>query len=303
MERIIVRVLILGANGMLGHKLFQLLGTQYDVWGTVRSGPENYRQYGIFDTSRLISGVDALDIDSVMRAFAHVHPDYVINCIGIVKQLKEAKDPYLSINVNALFPHRLARLCQACNSRLVHISTDCVFSGRRGFYTEVDVADADDIYGRTKFLGEVGSSGCLTLRTSIIGRELASTRGLVEWFLSQRGGKIKGYSRAIFSGFTTLSLARIVGQIIDKHQLSGVYQVSSEPIDKYTLLCLLRDAYSVSVDIEPYPDVQIDRSLDSARFRTLLGFTPPSWPEMVSEMAADPTPYDCWQHPTMNKAQ
>jgi dTDP-4-dehydrorhamnose reductase len=164
-------------------------------------------------------------------------------------------------------------------------------------YTEDDISDAEDLYGRTKFLGEVGGSGCLTLRTSIIGRELRTTSGLVEWFLSNRGSKVRGYTRAIYSGFTTLALAQIIADVLERHPgLSGVYHVSSEPINKYDLLCLLRDAFGLHIEIEPYPDVQIDRSLDSRRFRAATGFVSPAWPEMIHAMAADPTPYERWRN-------
>jgi dTDP-4-dehydrorhamnose reductase len=163
-------------------------------------------------------------------------------------------------------------------------------------YVEEDVADAEDLYGRTKYLGEIDGAGCLTLRTSIIGRELQTSSGLVEWFLSNHGGTVRGFSRAIYSGFTTLALARIIAGVLEHHPtLNGLYHVSSEPIDKYQLLRLLRDAYDLSIGIEPYPEVQIDRSLDSSRFRALTGLQPPTWPDMIRQMAEDATPYRKWR--------
>lgn len=291
-----MRLLILGANGMLGHKLWQTCRDRYDVWATVRSRYTEYARYGLFTPERLIEGVDAFDMDSVVRALAQVRPDVVVNCIGVIKQLPAAKDPIISLTVNSLFPHRLANLCQATGARLIHISTDCVFSGRKGMYTEDDVPDAEDLYGRTKFLGEVSGPGCLTLRTSIVGRELSTSSGLVEWFLGNRGRRIPGYRRAIYSGFTTLAIANIITQVIDGFpELSGVYHVSSEPISKYELLCLVRDAYRIAVEIEPDDDVCIDRSLDSRRFREAAGFVPADWPDMIREMADDPTPYEQWR--------
>ena len=171
-----------------------------------------------------------------------------------------------------------------------------MFSGLKGKYTEDDVADAKDLYGRSKLLGEVGGSGCLTLRTSIIGRELRTTQGLLEWFLSNRGGRVPGYTEAIYSGFTTLVMSRIIADVLEHHpDLSGTYHVSSEPIDKYRLLCLVRDAFHLAITIEPSSNVQIDRSLDSSRFRARTGYVPPSWEEMISEMTSDPTPYDRWR--------
>jgi dTDP-4-dehydrorhamnose reductase len=292
-----MRVLILGGAGMLGHKLWQVYQDRFDTWVTVRSSYHDYTSYNLFDPQRTLGGIDAFDFDTVMRAFAQVRPQVVINCIGIIKQLSTAKDPIISLTVNALFPHRLANLCQAVGARLVHISTDCVFSGRKGMYTENDISDAEDLYGRTKFLGEVGGSGSLTLRTSIIGRELCTTSGLVEWFLTNRGGHVRGYTKAIYSGFTTLALARIIAEVLEQQPaLSGVYQVSSEPINKYDLLCQLRDTFNLQIEIEPYAEVQIDRSLDSRCFRAITGFVPPAWPEMIREMAADPAPYEQWRN-------
>lgn len=291
-----MRVLILGAAGMLGHKLWQVYRERFDTWATVRiSSYQAYTTYdSLFDAQRLIGGVDAIHFDTVVRALATIRPDAVINCIGIIKQLKEAKDPIASLTINSLFPHQLANLCQAAGARLIHLSTDCVFSGRKGMYTEDDISDAEDVYGRTKFLGEVHTPGCLTIRTSIIGRELYTTNGLVEWFLSNQGGKVRGFTQAIYSGFTTLELANIIAEVFEQHtNLSGVYQVSAEPINKNDLLGLIRDAFNMHVEIEPFADVQIDRSLDSSRFRAATGYVAPAWQAMVQAMADDArnTPY------------
>jgi dTDP-4-dehydrorhamnose reductase len=291
-----MRVVVLGATGMLGHKLWQVCRDRFDTWAVGRTTCGEYARYGLFDPDHFMGGVDVFDFDSIVRAFAVLRPKVVVNCIGIVKQLPTAKDPVASLTVNSLFPHRLAALCQATGARLIHISTDCVFSGKKGMYTEEDIPDAGDLYGRTKYLGEVGGPGCLTLRTSIIGRELRTSNGLVEWFLSNRGGKVRGYTRAIFSGLTTLALARVIANVMEQHpQLQGIYHVSSEPISKYELLCLLREAFRVEVEIEPYPAVQVDRSLDSSRFREATGFIPQTWSEMIQELASDPTPYDQWR--------
>lgn len=292
-----MRVLILGAAGMLGHKLCQLYRERYETWATVRSSAQEFASYELLAPERILSGVDASDFNTIIRAVARVRPNVVINCIGIIKQLPTAQDPIISIAVNSLFPHQLANLCQASGARLFHISTDCVFSGRKGMYTEADVSDAEDLYGRSKFLGETSSSGCLTLRTSIIGRELQTTSGLVEWFLSNRGRMVRGFSEAIYSGFTTHALAKIIAYLIDtQQQLNGLWQVSSEPINKYDLLVQMRDAYQLPIEITADSSVVIDRSLDSNLFRTTTGFAPPSWQSMITEMAADPTPYDTWRN-------
>jgi dTDP-4-dehydrorhamnose reductase len=291
-----MRVLILGAAGMLGHKLYQLYSDRFDVWASVRTDYHAYEHYNLFDPERIIGGVDAFNLDTVMNALAEVRPEVVINCIGVIKQLATARDPIISLTVNSLFPHHVANLCRAAGARFIHISTDCVFNGRNGMYTEADPSDAEDLYGRTKFLGEVDAPGALTLRTSIIGRELNGASGLVEWFLSNRGGTVRGFRQAIYTGFTTQALAEIIADVIENHpELSGVYQVSSACINKYDLLVMLRDAYHADIEIEPYDEFRIDRSLDSSRFRTETGFTPPAWEAMIREMADDPTPYDSWR--------
>jgi dTDP-4-dehydrorhamnose reductase len=250
----------------------------------------------MFDPAKTVSGVDVLNLDTVSDAIARIRPQAVINCVGIIKQLPTALDPVLSLTINSLLPHRLQRLCVAGSARLIHMSTDCVFNGRKGMYTEDDPSDALDLYGRTKFLGETAGPGALTIRSSIIGRELSTASGLVEWFLSQRGRPVEGYTRAIYTGFTTLEMSRIIRRVLVDHpDLHGTVQVSSEPINKYDLLVLLRKAYGMDVGIAPTDRVEIDRSLDSTRFRSLTGFVPPSWPAMIDEIAADPTPYDTWR--------
>jgi dTDP-4-dehydrorhamnose reductase len=291
-----MRVLILGGTGMLGHKLWQAYRTRFDSWVTIRRSFSDYACYGLFDRERTLDGIDASDFDLVLRAFAIARPQVVINCIGIVKQLPEAKDPIASLTLNSLFPHLLANLCETSGVLLIHVSTDCVFSGRKGIYTEEDVADATDFYGRTKYLGEVVGPTTLTLRTSIIGRELKSANGLVEWFLSCRGSRVKGYTKAIYSGFTTLALSKIIADILEKHpHLRGLYHVASEPIDKYHLLTMISEVARIPIELEPSPDVRIDRSLDSRRFQAATGFVPPSWKEMLREMVEDPTPYEQWR--------
>ncbi len=220
-------------------------------------------------------------------------PDVIINAVGIIKQLPTSKEVVETLKINSIFPHQLAQIAQASGARLITISTDCVFNGRKGNYTEKDISDAEDLYGRSKNLGEVSAPGCLTLRTSIIGRELQTSHSLVEWFLSNRGKKVKGYTEAIYSGFPTIILADIITDLIENHKnLQGLYHVSSETISKFDLLCLLKDFYKVPIEIEPYADFEIDRSLDSSKFRKETGFAPLGWEEMIEKMAQDPTPYD-----------
>jgi dTDP-4-dehydrorhamnose reductase len=281
---------------MLGHKLWQRALPRFETTATVRSAARFFVDRGYPEQS-VLPHVDVSDGSSLVRAFASARPDVVINCIGVVKQLASAHDPLLSISRNSLLPHQLADLSRAAGARLIHISTDCVFSGRKGMYTEDDVSDAEDLYGRSKFLGEVDGPGCLTLRTSIIGRELSTRNGLVEWFLSNRSKSVNGYSRAIFSGLTTNALSDLILDLIESSpDLHGLYHVSADPIDKYDLLHMLNDAYDAGVQIRRDESVVIDRSLDSSRFRAATSFAPRPWPEMIAAMAADPTPYDEWRN-------
>lgn len=279
------RVLVLGVSGMLGNAVFRVFAQSdgYSVMGSARSAgvlrllPSELRE-------QVVCGVDIENTDSLMRLFTLARPDVVINCVGLIKQLAEAEDPLAAIPINALLPHRVARLCDVAGARLIHMSTDCVFSGSRGMYREQDVSDAKDLYGRSKYLGEVDYPHAVTLRTSIIGHELSSAHGLVGWFLAQQG-PVKGYARAIFSGLPTVELARVMRDfVVPNPELRGLYHVSAEPINKFELLKLVAQAYGKSIKITPDEKLEIDRSLDSSRFREITGYQPPAWPELVRRM-------------------
>lgn len=282
-----VRVLVLGATGMLGSTVLRLLAKspKFDVFGSVRST----QSLSLFPSNlakRLICGVDMDNIDSISSLFQEVRPNVVINCIGLVKQLKDSNNPLASIPINALLPHQLARLCEASGARLVHMSTDCVFSGLKGMYTEADVSDAQDLYGRSKFLGEVDYPHAITLRTSIIGHELNSAHGLVNWFLAQEGS-VKGFTNAIFSGLPTDELAKVIRDfVIPNPVLQGIYHVAAEPISKYDLLNLVNQEYKKGLEIQPDNQLIIDRSLNAQRFQQVTGYQAPSWPELISQMHA-----------------
>jgi len=291
-----MRILVFGASGMLGHKLIQQLSPHAEVWGTVRGPAEMLTRYGLFDASRIVPNIDAGDATSIFSAISETKPDVVINAVGVVKQLPSAKDFIGTLSINSLFPHRLAQLSAEFGFRLLTISTDCVFDGVQGNYTESDKTNADDLYGKSKNLGEVTYGNALTLRTSIIGRELNTRHSLVEWFLSNEGGSVKGFTNAIYSGFPTLILADIIKSLIFDHpELTGLYHVSSEPINKYELLNLIKTYYEADIRIEPSGEFRIDRSLDSTRFREATDFRPQSWELMIEKMASDPTPYNKWR--------
>ena len=269
---------------MLGNRAWMALRQQLDTYVTLRGEFSKYEPYGLFDKERTVCNVDALEFSTIEKAIAEIKPDVVLNCIGIIKQLSDSKDYLKSIEINALFPHKLLQICQKTNTRLIHISTDCVFSGKKGGYRESDPTDALDLYGKTKFLGEVSYGAALTVRTSIIGRELNSKHGLLEWFLDQKGGRVRGYKQAVFNGFTTKALCDIILDIIIRHKgLKGLYHVSSEPIDKFSLLSLINEIYGLKVEIEPDNEFTCDRSLNCQAFSKLTGFKPLSWRQMITE--------------------
>lgn len=282
-----MRILVLGGDGMLGHRLLASLRDRHEVRVTLRQDLPAYREFGLFDAANAYTGIDARALGRLAEVVADARPDAVVNAIGIVKQREDANAAIPSIEINALLPHRLAALCHAAGARLVHISTDCVFSGRKGGYTEDDAPDAVDLYGRTKLLGEVAEANTITLRTSMIGTQIVRKSGLVEWFLAQRG-RIRGYRRAIFSGFTTAELARIIELVLTRlPAASGVYHVSSDAISKHDLLGLINERLGLGIDIAPDDEFVCDRSLDSTRFRRLSGYRPPDWPAMVDELAQE----------------
>lgn len=281
-----MRILILGVSGMLGHTLFTELSKNdtLNVFGTVRTSRGLSQWFSPSLLEKVRSDVDGDNFDTVIRSFAAIQPEVVINCIGLIKQLPMASDPLTAIAVNAQLPHRISLVCRTAGARLVHVSTDCIFKGDKGGYTEKDNSDAVDLYGRTKYLGEVEYPHCITLRTSIIGHELKGKYGLIEWFLSQEG-KVKGFTKAIYSGFPTIEIANIIiKHIIPDTTLSGLYQVSSDPISKYDFLKLVAKRYDKKIEIIPTDELRIDRSLDSTIFRNKTGYTPPSWPDLVDRM-------------------
>jgi dTDP-4-dehydrorhamnose reductase len=291
-----VKILILGASGMLGHKMFLHLSSyeNLDIFATARNKDTWSKLLPPELSENLFLNIDVNDFDSLVRAIVFIKPELVINCIGVVKQGYYGQDPLVNISINALLPHKIAQICEEVGTRLLHISTDCVFSGNKGNYSETDFSDANDLYGRCKLLGEVSYPHCLTLRTSIIGHELQSQLGLIEWFFAQKD-KVQGYTRHIYSGFPTVELASIIARyIIPNVRISGVYHLSSDPISKYELLKLVALKYNQEIVIEPYDDTFCDRSLDSSKLRNLIGFSPPSWPEMIDKMYQDylSIPYD-----------
>ena len=279
-------ILVLGATGMLGNTVMRRFASRdCNVYGSARTD-RLLRHLPEAVSDRIVVGVDVDDTDQLLRLFSRVKPSAVVNCVGIIKQLSVANDALSAIPINSLLSHRLAVLCAAASARLIHISTDCVFSGNRGGYVEDDPADAQDLYGRTKHLGEVDYENAVTLRTSIIGHELGSSIGLLGWFLSSEG-EVNGFRRAIFSGVPTIELSDIIhDQVIPRPGLRGVYHIAAEPISKYELLQLVAKVYRKKITIVPDDRVIIDRSLNAERFRAATGYQPPNWAALIEKMYA-----------------
>ena len=272
---------------MLGHEAIRVLAPDFEVWGSCRR-PEELPDLGV-PAERILGGLDATDPQSAYELIERVNPDLVINAVGIVKHLADAESAIPSITVNSLWPHVLADACAQNGARMVHVSTDCVFSGSRGMYTEDDVPDAFDLYGRSKLVGEVTDrENAVTIRTSIIGWQATGSNGLMAWFASHRNERLRGFTKAVFSGLTTRVLTQVIRDVIMPNPtLSGLWHVSAEPIDKYTLLTSAAEHLGWGVSITPSEELVIDRSLDSTRFRERTKWTPQSWDEMLAGLAAE----------------
>lgn len=284
-----MKILVLGVTGMLGNAVFRVFSADpaHEIWGTLR-GQAGLRHFAQPSHGRLISGVDVLDQDALVAVLGKVRPNVVINCVGLIKQLADAKDPLTALPINAMLPHRLARLCNLAGARLIHVSTDCVFAGRKGNYVESDLSDAEDLYGKSKYIGELHDApNAITLRTSIIGHELDSNHALIDWFLAQEGS-VRGFGKAIFSGLPTVELARVMKDfVLTNPALSGLYHVAADPIAKLELLQLVASRYGKQIEICPDDALVIDRSLDGSRFREATGYVAPDWPELIRRMHAD----------------
>jgi len=281
-----MRVLVLGGDGMLGHEMLRQLRPSHDVAVTLRQSADAYAGMPELADATRFHGVDVRRPDAVPEVLAAFRPEAVVNAVGLVKQRPDGQSPLPALEVNAVFPHRLALLCRAAEARLVHLGTDCVFSGRRGHYTEADEPDAHDVYGLTKLLGEVDDGTALTLRTSIIGLELKGGTSLVEWFLAQQG-QVRGFTGAIYTGVTTMELSRLIDRLLSKEpELTGRWHVASTPISKHDLLRdLARLLHRSDVEVVPDDSFACDRSLDASALREAVGYVAPTWDQMLAELA------------------
>jgi dTDP-4-dehydrorhamnose reductase len=282
-----MRILIIGGDGMLGHTLYQYLKTKHSVKVTLRQPYENYKKYQIFEKENVFCNIDIQQLQPLAEVLAAFKPEAVINCVGLIKQRPDKENIALNLEVNALFPHQLSLLCQKIAARLIHMSTDCVFDGKQGNYCETDLCNAEDTYGKTKFLGELHEPHTITLRTSIIGYELKNKQSLLEWVLSQKNGTIQGYTNALYSGFTTHEMARIIERVLlhyPKHH--GLYHVASNCINKHELLSLINQYFELNINVLKNNEFTCFRNLNGQFFNQDFSYVPPSWETMISELAA-----------------
>jgi len=291
------RVLILGGGGTLGHKLWQFLPVKFhDTYVSIRKTKAYYEKCGLFNGPRVLDALELQDFSQLKDVLEEIRPSVIVNCAGVTLRSREAGDKLSNIAVNALLPHKLAGWCAGKGARLIHFSTVCVFDGRLGNYDEDSSPDARDLYGMTKMLGDVQTPGALTLRSSFVGREIFGGTELLEWFLAQKGKRIKGFSKVLFTGLTTNCLAELVCKLIEKFpNLNGLFHVSSETVSKYELLNHMKEAYKIDVEIEPDDTFECKRNLIGDKFIKATGFKCPSWRQMMLDMALDQTPYDQWK--------
>ena len=281
----------------MGHKIWQILPERIsDCYVSIRKPKSYYEKCRLFAGPNVVDGLDLRDFSQLRVVLDDIRPSVIVNCAGVTLRSREAGDKKSNIAINALLPHELADWCCKQNSRLIHFSTVCVFSGRVGGYMEDTPPDAHDLYGITKTLGDVEESCALTLRSSFIGREIFGGAELLEWFLAQEGRHVKGFRNAFFTGLTTNCLAELVSELIaDFPNLNGLYHVSSETVSKYELLSLMKEAYALDVEIEPDEQFECRRNLNGDRFIKATGFKCLPWRQMIFDMAADQTPYDQWR--------
>ncbi|MCU0858850.1 MAG: SDR family oxidoreductase [Pontiellaceae bacterium] len=293
-----MKLLILGASSMQGHKMFQMLGKTFpETYGTIpgKVSAEPLNRIPFFQTDKVIPGVSPMGFQGLENVIRDIRPDWVINCLRVATHGSEVAPPVLNITVNSLLPHRLAEMAAAQGAKLMHFSSDCVFSGKKGFYTEDDTPDATHAYGMSRRLGDVEADNTLVLRGSVIGRELTGHNSLLDWFLMQEGKEIKGFTRAIYSGLSSIETARVVQMVLEKTPaLTGLYHVASAPINKYDLLRLAQESFGVDVVIHREEGTSVDRSLNAGKFRAATGYVAPSWKSMMKELADDNGQYDAW---------
>ena len=284
-----MRILILGVSGLIGHKLLQELSADFEVFGTLHKKKNLYGNCPLFTDKNIIENINVVEFEILKGVLFAINPDVILNCVGITKRKIDTENPLKTININSAFPHLLANWAKTNQKRVIHFSTDCVFDGKIGNYTEKSLTNAEDLYGRTKALGEINYNHTLTIRSSFIGQELFDKTELLDWFIAQNGKQIKGYKNTFYSGVSTIFMARVVKNIIlNFPNLSGLYQLAPDkPISKYELLNLAKEAWNVKVDIIPDDEHVHNPTLDAGKLKYEINLIVPSWREMMNELASN----------------
>ena len=283
-----MKVLVLGVDGMIGHKIAQSLKEGYKLFGSTRKHLTN-KNLGIENIKIVLH--DFL-IDKTEHLVSNICPDIIINCVGITTRRGVNASKAKTELINSILPHELDKLSQKYSCKLIHFSTDCVFNGAKGNYTEVSRTDAIDLYGISKAKGEVNSNSSLTLRTSMIGRELYNFTELFEWLYSMREKSVEGYSEVIYSGITTVRMGKIIDKILKNNiSLSGLFNISSEPISKYDLLKKLSDSFDLEIDIKKNSNISSNKVLNSKKFTEITGIKAPNWNDLIIEFKEDSYKY------------
>ncbi len=290
-----MKILVVGAGGMIGHKMVQSLTPDFsETYGTIRRPFADYQKFSVFAANRIFDGVDVLNFSNLEKILNDLKPSVILNCVGVTLRKPEIQDLHHCLELNSFLPHRLKCWAAQNGARVVHFSTDCVFDGADGDYSEYSQPTAKDNYGRTKYLGEIADSPhCLTLRGSMIGRELFGKTELLEWTLAQRGKAVKGFGRVIYSGTTTVEMGRLVRSLLGRATfLSGIFQVSSTPISKYALLEKINKFYRLELNLTEDCNYVSNKVLLSTKLKAATGFVCPSWDEMIEKLVADRTIYE-----------
>lgn len=289
-----MKLLILGVSGLIGHKLLQELSVDHEVFGTLHKTKAQYNNLTLFANSNIIEGVDVLNFEKLTGVLQAINPDVVLNCVGITKRKINRNNTQEVIETNAVFPHKLANWAKNHNKRVIHFSSDCVFNGKVGNYTEESLTTAEDLYGRTKALGEIQCSHTLTIRSSFIGQELFDKTELLDWVLTQDGKQIKGFKNVLYSGVSTIFMAKVVNDIISNYpQLSSLYQLAPEvPISKYDLICIAKKVFGLEIDIIPETNYVHQPTLNGAKLKSAIRLKIPSWEQMMEELASNKNFYN-----------
>jgi len=284
-----MKVLVLGAGGLIGHKLFQVIGEDLDTYAALHHSSA----HPLFSGANVFNNVDVLEFDKLTQLISDNQIDVILNCVGITKRNSDINNLEMAIATNALFPHRLANWAKTNNKRVIQFSTDCVFDGSIGNYSEDSATTGPDIYGKTKALGEIDYAHSLTIRSSFIGRELKAKTELLEWALSCKGQKIRGFDKAFYSGVSTIWMARTIKSIITDHKdLSGLWQLATEtPISKLDLLNQVNKSFELEMEIETDSSFETMPTLNGAKLKKAMSLNIPDWNVMMDELATE-TMYD-----------